>query len=147
MMNYRHLQTTAMAHRLWNDVERPGYSQNESWDDAYLHQVRKAFPARVEVLNTTAEQGKAPSSLDDYLQNHPSSITGTGFTLSIPSHSLPLPAAMSSNNDNDNEQMNGEGESCDQSVVSDLTQMTYRAELMKQVSRERAMTLLTCILA
>lgn len=107
-------------------------SQNECWDDA-------VGTVGVESLNIAAEPAKATTSLDDYLQN-PSSVTG--FTLSIPSHKS-LPADMSS----ESKQMSEDEGSCDLSVVSDLTQMTYRAELMKQVSSERAMTLHADILA
>lgn len=109
-------------------------SQNESWGDA-------VGTVDVEsLLNSTAEPAaKAVSSLDDYLQKHPSS-TNSSFTLSIPIHSSP--ADMSSDNEHKNEADEG---SCDQSVVSDLTQMTYRAELMKQVRSERAIIDWFCI--
>lgn len=108
-------------------------SQNERWDDA-------VGTVGVESLNIAAEPAKATTSLDDYLQN-PSSVTG--FTLSIPSHKSFLPADMSS----ESKQMSEDEGSCDLSVVSDLTQMTYHAELMKQVNSEQAMTLHADILA
>ena len=104
-----------MTHTMSTDLLS---SQNESWGDA-------VGTFGVESLHITAEPAKTASSLDDYLQNHSPSISG--FELSIPSHSLPTDVP------SDNEQKNEDG-SCDQSVVSDLTQMTYRAELMKQVS-------------
>ncbi len=103
-------------------------SQNESWGDAV-----GTVGVELESLNIAAEPAKAATSLDDYLEN-PSAISG--FTLSIPSHILPLPADMPPDSEYKNEDED-EG-SCDQSVVSDLTQMTYRAELMKQVSCKRA---------
>ena len=122
--------TTKHPHPMTSDLLS---SQNESWDDVSLHQVGAVFPSRAESLHNRAEPAKA-ASLDDYLHEYPSSIPD--FTLSIPSNSLP--ANMPSDNEQKNEE---EGSCCDQSIVSDLTQMTYRAELMKQVSSEQAMLL------
>ena len=121
-----------------------GRVQNEDdWDDLSLnHQQQAAITApplsRIESLHNTAEPAAAAaaaSSLDDYLRKYPSV---SDFVLSIPSRKecnqeFPLPAEMPS----DNEQKNEE-ESCDDSIVSDITEMTYRAELMKEVSSERS---------
>jgi len=122
------------------DEGRAG-SQNEEWDDFSLHQVGAAAAAvlpssRVEALHHTAVPAEAASSLDDFLNTYPSAL---GFILSIPisnehEHKLSLPADMPS----ENAQKNEEEGSCAESTVSDLTEMTYRAELMKQVSSERS---------
>ena len=118
-------------------------SQNEEWDDIIsLYQVGAAAAAapvlpssRVESLHHTAVPAEAASSLDDFLDKYPSA---PDFILSIPSSNeherkLSLRADMPS----ENEQKNEEEGSCAESTVSDLTEMTYRAELMKQVSSER----------
>ena len=105
--------------------------QNEDWGDLGLLQHQEvgaavavaATPSREKFsLHETAEreEAAAASSLDDYLHNYPSV---SDFVLSIPSREAP----------SDNEQKNEE-ESCDGSIMSDITEMTYRAELMKQVS-------------
>ena len=137
-----------------NTMSRGGM-RNEDWGDLSLLRHQKigaavaAFPpsrSRVEFSwHNTAEPEKASaaSSLDDYLHNYPSV---SDFVLSIPSRKecmqkFPLPAEMPS----DNEQKN-ERESCDESILSDITEMTYRAELMKQVSAAReVMRLLSCV--
>jgi len=120
-------------------------SQNEEWDDIIsLYQVGAAAAAaapvlpssRVESLHHTAVPAEAASSLDDFLDKYPSA---PDFILSIPSSNeherkLSLRADMLS----ENEQKNEEEGSCAESTVSDLTEMTYRAELMKQVSSERS---------
>jgi hypothetical protein len=87
----------------------------------------------------TAAVVVAPSSLDDFLSGVHHHRYPFGFTISIPSsneheHKISLPAALASEHEQENE---GEG-SCDESasLVSELTQMTYRAELKKQVSSE-----------
>eukprot|EP00985_Skeletonema_marinoi_P016887 scaffold9169_cov117-Skeletonema_marinoi.AAC.1 len=115
-------------------------SQNEEWDDIIsLYQVGAAAAAvaapvlpssRVESLHHTAVPAEAASSLDDFLDKYPSA---PDFILSIPSSNeherkLSLRADMPS----ENEQKNEEEGSCAESTVSDLTEMTYRAELMKQ---------------
>lgn len=92
--------------------------------------------SRVESLHHTAVPAEAASSLDDFLDKYPSA---PDFILSIPSSNeherkLSLRADMPS----ENEQKNEEEGSCAESTVSDLTEMTYRAELMKQVSSERS---------
>ncbi|KAK1736230.1 hypothetical protein QTG54_012830 [Skeletonema marinoi] len=120
--------------RRHKDEGRAG-SQNEEWDDFSLHQVGAAAAAvlpssRVEALHHTAVPAEAASSLDDFLNTYPSAL---GFILSIPisnehEHKLSLPADMPS----ENAQKNEEEGSCAESTVSDLTEMTYRAELMKQ---------------
>ena len=116
---------------------------NEDWDDLSLnhHQVGAvvAPPSRVKSLHHTAEPeaaAAAASSLDDYLHKYPSV---SDFVLSIPSRkeckqTLPPPAETPSS---DNEQKNKDS-SCDDSILSDITEMTYRAELMKEVSSERS---------
>ena len=103
--------------------------QNEDWDDlSQQHQKDDAAltPSREEFLLhnfNTAEPEEAAAA--DYLHNYPSV---PDFILRIPSKQcLPF----------DNEQKN-EQESCDESIMSDITEMTYRAELMKQVSTERS---------
>jgi hypothetical protein len=121
------------------DEGRAG-SQNEEWDDFSLHQVGAAAApvlpsSRVESLHHTDVPAVAPSSLDDFLHKYPSA---PDFILSIPSsneheHKLSLPADLPSKNA---QKIEEEG-SCAESTVSDLTEMTYRAELMKQVSSER----------
>ena len=120
-------------------------SQNEEWDDIIsLYQVGEGAAvaavavlpsSRVESLHHTAVPAEAASSLDDFIHKYPSA---PDFILSIPSsneheHKLSLPADLPS----ENEQKNEEEGSCAESTVSDLTEMTYRAELMKQVSSER----------
>lgn len=112
-------------------------SQNEEWDDIislYQEGAAAAAPvlpsSRVESLHHTAVPAEAASSLDDFLDKYPSA---PDFILSIPSSNeherkLSLPADMPS----ENEQKNEEEGSCAESTVSDLTEMTYRAELMKQ---------------
>jgi hypothetical protein len=98
----------------------------------------KSYTAVPPSWHRTAALALAPSSLDDYLSgvHHRYPF---GFTISIPKneHKLSLPAAMSSEYEQKNE---GEG-SCDESasLVSELTQMTYRAELKKQVSSEMSL--------
>jgi hypothetical protein len=97
--------------------------------------------------HTAAVAAEGASPLDDFLSGEHHLKYPFGFTISIPKneHTLSLPAAMTS----EYEQNNGEEEegSCDESasLVSELTQMTYRAELMKQVSSE--MILIMCICA
>ncbi len=86
-----------------------------------------------------AAEAASPLALDDFLSGEHHHKYPFGFTISIPNeHKISLPAAMAS----EYEQKNGEEEeeeewSCDcdesASLVSELTQMTYRAELMKQV--------------
>ena len=113
-------------------------SQNEEWEDLSLYRGAEdaVLPSsRVESLHHTDVPAVAPSSLDDFLHKYPSA---PDFILSIPSsneheHKLSLPADLPS----ENEQKNEEEGSCAESTVSDLTEMTYRAELMKQVSSER----------
>ena len=115
------------------DEGRAG-SQNEEWDDFSLHQVGAAAAAvlpssRVESLHHTDVPAVAPSSLDDFLDKYPSA---PDFILSIPSSNeherkLSLRADMPTEQEKKNEE---EG-SCAESTVSDLTEMTYRAELMK----------------
>ena len=63
----------------------------------------------------------ASTPLDDFLSGKHEENYPFGFSLSLPS-----------GGDLENE---NEG-SCDESVTSELTMMTYRAELMKQVSNE-----------
>ena len=122
------------------DEGRAG-SQNEEWDDFSLHQVGAAAApvlpsSRVESLHHTDVPAVAPSSsLDDFIHKYPSA---PDFILSITSsneheHKLSLPADMPTEQEKKNEE---EG-SCAESTLSDLTEMTYRAELMKQVSSER----------
>ena len=117
--------------------------QNEDWDDLSLHQHQKVVgtaavavltPSREEFLlhafnMAEPEEAAAGCSLDDYLHNYP---TVPDFILSIPSREGKQELLPS-----DNEQKNGE-ESCDESILSDITEMTYRAELMKQVSSEKS---------
>ncbi|KAK1736233.1 hypothetical protein QTG54_012833 [Skeletonema marinoi] len=110
-------------------------SQNEQWIWEDLSLYRGAEDAvlpssRVESLHHTDVPAVAPSSLDDFLDKYPSA---PDFILSIPSsneheHKLSLPADMPTEQEKKNEE---EG-SCAESTVSDLTEMTYRAELMKQ---------------
>jgi hypothetical protein len=80
-----------------------------------------------------AAEAASPLALDDFLSGEHHHKYPFGFTISIPKneHTLSLPAAAPSEYEQKNE---GEG-SCDESasLVSELTQMTYRAELMKQV--------------
>ena len=123
--------------------------QNEDWDDDLsLHQHQKVgaavavlSPSRVDssLLHNAAEPEEtiAASSLDDYLQKYPSVFD---FVLSIPSRDECKHKLLPSDNERKNEE-----EPCDESVsvVSDITEMTYRAELMKQVSSEDVMHLLS----
>ena len=114
-----------------------GAIQNEDWndDDISLHQHQEVVgaaaaaltPSRVE--SAVSEEAAATSSLDDYLHNYPSV---PDFVLSIPSHQDEMPS--------DNEHNNEDG-SCNESILSDITEMTYRAELMKEVSSERSLKL------
>ena len=88
---------------------------------------------------------EAASPLDDFLSGEHHHKYPFGFTISIPTNQLKLslPAAVPS----EYEQKNGEEEeSCDESasLVSELTQMTYRAELMKQVSSEMILIMCMC---
>jgi hypothetical protein len=90
----------------------------------------------------------APSSLDDFLSGEHHHKYPFGFTISIPKieHKLSLPAAMPSEYEQKND--NEEEWSCDcdesASLVSELTQMTYRTELMKQVSSEMILIICMC---
>ena len=115
-----------------------GAIQNEDWndDDISLHQHQEVVgaaaaaltPSRVE--SAVSEEAAATSSpLDDYLHNYPSV---SDFVLSIPSRQDEMPS--------DNEHNNEDG-SCNESILSDITEMTYRAELMKEVSSERSLKL------
>ena len=94
-------------------------------------------------LHHTAAVEEAASPLDDFLSGAHHFKYPDGFTISIPSskeRKLSLPAAMDM--ESEYEQKNEEG-SCDESAshVSELTQMTYRAELKKQVSRKISLIL------
>ena len=110
--------------------------QNEEWDDLSLHQHQEAVgaaaadltPSRVEsAVSEEAAATSSPLPLDDYLHNYPSV---SDFVLSIPSRRDEMPS--------DNEHNNEDGSCCNESILSDITEMTYRAELMKEVSRERS---------
>ena len=121
-----------------DDGGRAG-SQNEGWEFSSFRvgaaqNVREAAVplSKLEQLHHTAAAAEAASPLDvdgclsSEHHEHP-----LGFTISIPSsykneHKLSLPASMSS--------PECVQEKCDESIVSELTLMTYRAELTKLVS-------------
>jgi hypothetical protein len=126
-----------------DDDGRAG-SRNEGWEfssfrvGAAQNVKEAAAPlSKLEQLHHTAAaaETEAASPLDGCLSSehheHP-----LGFTISIPSsnkneHKLSLPASMSSS---ECVQVK-----CDESIVSELTLMTYRAELTKLVSSEMTM--------
>ena len=133
-----------------NDNRRAG-SQNEGWDIGVFRvgaAEAAVTPVAVESSHpTAAAAAEAASPLDDFLSGQHHHRFPFGFTLSTPSsneheHKSSSPVAMPSEHEKQNEE-----ESCDESasLVSELTQMTYRAELMKQVSSE--MFLIMCICA
>jgi hypothetical protein len=131
-----------------NNGRRAG-SQNEGWDSS-LFRVGTAEaampPVVVESSHHTAAAAEEATPLNDFLSGEHHHRFPFGFTLSIPSsneheHKQALPAAMPSEYEKENEE---EG-SCDESsLVSELTQMTYRAELMKQVSSETILIVCMC---
>jgi len=98
--------------------------------------------------HTAAAVAEAASPLDDFLSGKHKHKYPFGFTLSITSsteheHKLSLPAATPSEYEQTSGEENEDG-SCEESasIVSELTQMTYRAEIMKQVSTNSEMILL-----
>jgi len=129
-----------------DDDGRAGLQNEGWWDDSSLLRAgaaEAAVPpsnAAESLHHTAAVAAEAASPLDDFLSGEHHDKYPFGFTISIPKneHKISFPAAMAS----EYEQKNGEEEegSCDcdesASLVSELTQMTYRAELKKQVSSE-----------
>ena len=84
-------------------------------------------PSNEESLHDTGAAAETASPLDDFLSGEHK--YPFGFTISIPATC---------------EHDRNEAGSCDESIVSGLTLMTYRAELMKQVSSE--LILIICVL-
>jgi hypothetical protein len=130
-----------------DDDRRTGL-QNEGWDinlfragAAQAAAQAAVSPSNVDALQHTAAAAEAASPLDDFLSGGHYKYP-FGFTLSILSsngngngqqHKLSSPAAKPS----EYKQKYEEEGSCDESsLVSELTQMTYRADLLKQVSSE-----------
>jgi hypothetical protein len=138
------------------DDDRRTGSQNEGWDYSLFRvtEAAEAAPsnANVDVAelfhHTAAAAAEAAASpLDDFLSGKHHHNYPFGFTISIPSrneheHKLSLPAATPSATDEKSEEWFCEESA---SLVSELTQMTYRAELMKQVSTNSEMVLIMCM--
>ena len=128
-----------------DDDDRRAGSQNEGWDIGvfWVGAAEAAVtPVAVESsYHTATAAAEAASPLDDFLSGGHHKYP-FGFTLSILSsngngngqqHKLSSPAAKPS----EYKQKDEEEGSCDESsLVSELTQMTYRADLLKQVSSE-----------
>jgi regulator of replication initiation timing len=135
-----------------DDDDRRAGSQNEGWDIGvfWVGAAEAAVtPVAVESsYHTATAAAEAASPLDDFLSGQHHHRFPFGFTLSTPSsneheHKSSSPAAMPSEHEKQNEE---EG-SCDESsLVSEMTQMTYRAELMKQVSSDMILILCMCAL-
>jgi hypothetical protein len=140
--------STDLLIRRPDDDRRTGL-QNEGWDINLFPEgaaESTMSPANVDALHHTAAVAEAASPLDDFLSGGHHKYP-FGFTLSIPSsngngngngsehqHKLSLPAAMPSEYKHKDDE---EEWSCDESsLVSELTQMTYRADLLKKVSSE-----------
>ena len=133
-----------------NNNNRRAGSQNEGWDISVFRvgaAEAAVTPVAVESSHhTAATAAEAASPLDDFLSGQHHHRLPFGFTLSTPSsneheHKSSSPTAMPSEHEKRNEE-----ESCDESsLVSEMTQMTYRAELMKQVSSD--MILIVCMCA
>jgi len=122
------------------DDDGKAASQNEMGWDISLFRVGAAEAAKEAAVPPSNEESMP---LDDFLSGEHHKYP-FGFTISIPSsyeheRKLSLPVAMPS----EYEQTNEDEGSCDKSIVSELTQMTYHAELMKQVSSE--VVLIMCI--
>jgi hypothetical protein len=139
-----------------DDGRMAGSQQNEGWDDSSLlfpaGTAEAAVPtSNVESLHLTATvAAEAASRLDDFLsgEHHHHHKPPFEFVISTPSsnkheHNLSLPTATKSEYEQKNNK-EGEGPCDESSIVSELTQMTYRAELMKQVSSEMILIMCMC---
>jgi hypothetical protein len=107
--------TTQLKNEGWNNI---GMLSSNKMTDADVV-VRLSNDSPVQHKPKAATKAAAISSpLDDFLSGHHNHKYPLGFTLSIPFQS----------------EAQKEGTSCGESVASELTVMTYRAELMKKVS-------------
>jgi hypothetical protein len=156
IMIYPTSTTPALLIRPPHDDDGRAGSQNEGWDDSSLFRAGAAEAAVPPLIaaeslhHTAAVEAEAASPLDDFLSGEHHHKYPFGYTISIPNeHKISLPAAMPSEYEHKNGEEEEEEEwSCDcdesASLVSELTQMTYRAELMKQVSSEMILIMCMC---